>query len=168
VKKKLKPLKILKGKTIENFKRGKINILVTTSLIEVGIDIPKATTMLVENAERFGLAQLYQLRGRIGRNKKQAYCFLFYKNVGNAEQRIQAFLKAKTGIEIAEKDLLLRGPGELFGYAQSGKSVKFKLIDFKETELIEQTRKIANLFLKKHQDIKKFPLLWNKIKEYLK
>lgn len=157
-----------KIKTIENFKRGKINILVTTSLIEVGIDIPKATTMLVENAERFGLAQLYQLRGRIGRNKKQAYCFLFYKNVGNAEQRIQAFLKAKTGIEIAEKDLLLRGPGELFGYAQSGKSVKFKLIDFKETELIEQTRKIANLFLKKHQDIKKFPLLWNKIKEYLK
>ena len=155
-----------KIKIIQDFSQGKINILVTTNIIEAGIDIPKATIMLILSAERFGLSQLYQLRGRIGRSEKQAYCFLIYENVGEAKKRLEAFLRAKNGLELAKEDLILRGPGALFGYEQTGHLAKFSLIDFKNISSIENVKKVALKFSSKY-DIKKFPELWKKIKNYI-
>jgi ATP-dependent DNA helicase RecG len=110
-----------KDKIMKRFLERKLDILVSTTVIEVGIDIPNATVMMVEHAERFGLAQLHQLRGRIGRGSEESYCFL----VGNprtdeAKARIKAMLETGDGFKIAEEDLRLRGPGEMFGARQSG------------------------------------------------
>ncbi len=110
-----------KDRIMQQFLERKIEILVSTTVIEVGIDIPNATVMMIEHAERFGLAQLHQLRGRIGRGSEESYCFL----VGNpkteeAKARIKAMLETNDGFKIAEEDLRLRGPGEMFGARQSG------------------------------------------------
>ena len=107
---------------MERFKRGEIDILVATTVIEVGIDVPNATIMLVENAERFGLAQLHQLRGRIGRGEHKSYCILLRspKAEEEAAEKLNILEKTSDGFEIAEADLRIRGPGDLLGTAQSG------------------------------------------------
>lgn len=110
-----------KAAVMEDFQDGRISLLVATSVIEVGVNVPNATVMLIDGAERFGLAQLHQLRGRVGRGSQQAYCILLSKG-GSEEtrQRLQWMEKIHDGFELAEKDLLLRGAGRLFGYAQHG------------------------------------------------
>ena len=110
-----------KAAVMEAFQDGRISLLVATSVIEVGVNVPNATVMLIDGAERFGLAQLHQLRGRVGRGSQQAYCILLSKG-GSEEtwQRLQWMEKIHDGFELAEKDLLLRGAGRLFGYAQHG------------------------------------------------
>ena len=107
---------------MKKFKTGNYKILVATTVIEVGIDIKDATTLIIEHAERFGLAQLHQLRGRIGRNNIQSTCILMFKeNLGtNAKKRIQTLKETNDGFKIAEYDLKLRGPGEMLGKKQSG------------------------------------------------
>jgi ATP-dependent DNA helicase RecG len=107
---------------MEEFKQGTIKALVATTIIEVGIDVPNASIMIVENAERFGLAQLHQLRGRVGRSSKQSYCFLLANDTENqaARQRLVYFCSHHDGFEIAEMDLRMRGPGEVIGWRQSG------------------------------------------------
>ncbi|MEI8215540.1 MAG: ATP-dependent DNA helicase RecG [Eubacteriales bacterium] len=110
-----------KNKIMIEFKEGKIDVLISTVIIEVGIDIPNASVMLIENAERFGLSQLHQLRGRVGRGADQAYCFLVSDCNGNiAKERIQTMVDTSDGFIISEKDLKLRGPGDLFGTRQHG------------------------------------------------
>ncbi len=111
-----------KDAIMQRFKAGEIKILVSTTVIEVGVDVPNASVMIVEHAERFGLAQLHQLRGRVGRGSAQAYCYLIeHQPVSNvAWQRLTTMTKTTDGFIIAEKDLELRGPGEIFGYEQSG------------------------------------------------
>lgn len=110
-----------KDKIMERFKSGKIHILVSTTVIEVGIDIPNATVMVIEHAERFGLSQLHQLRGRIGRGAEQSYCFLIADaKTTEAKTRIKAMLDSTDGFHIAEVDLRLRGPGDFYGVRQSG------------------------------------------------
>ena len=105
------------------FKNKEISLLVSTTVLEVGIDIPNATCMLIENAERFGLSQLHQLRGRVGRGKDEALCVLISNNKSlEANARIEAMLKYSDGFHIAEEDLRIRGPGEFFGRRQSGLS----------------------------------------------
>ncbi len=106
---------------MENFRKGKIDILVSTVVIEVGIDIPGACVIVIENAERFGLAQLHQLRGRIGRGKYKSYCILISdSDKEEAKKRLSSLVNIKDGFKIAEEDLKLRGPGDFFGTRQHG------------------------------------------------
>lgn len=118
-----------KNDVINGFERNEINILISTTVVEVGIDIPNATVMLVEHAERFGLTQLHQLRGRVGRGTKKSYCILVRRNVTDASRnRLAVMEKTSDGFIIADEDLKLRGPGEFFGLRQSG-FFQFKIAD---------------------------------------
>ena len=118
-----------KDDVINGFERNEINILISTTVVEVGIDIPNATVMLVEHAERFGLTQLHQLRGRVGRGTKKSYCILVRRNVTDASRnRLAVMEKTSDGFIIADEDLKLRGPGEFFGLRQSG-FFQFKIAD---------------------------------------
>ena len=111
-----------KDVTMARFKRGEIQILVATTVIEVGVDVPNATVMVIEHAERFGLAQLHQLRGRVGRGAAKSFCILVTGNrvSPEAEQRLDAMVRTQNGFELAELDLQQRGPGEFFGTRQAG------------------------------------------------
>ena len=120
-----------KEAVMERFAAGEINVLVSTTVVEVGINVPNATVMVVENAERFGLAQLHQLRGRIGRGSHQSYCVFLYGGQGEKPKRLSILEQSNDGFFIAERDLALRGPGDLFGVRQSGE-MGFALADIYE------------------------------------
>jgi ATP-dependent DNA helicase RecG len=111
-----------KRAAMDEFTRGELSLLVATSVVEVGVDVPNAAAMVVEHAERFGLAALHQLRGRVGRGSEQSYCFLVYSEgvTEDAKARLKAMLSTSDGFELAEEDLRIRGPGEIAGTAQSG------------------------------------------------
>jgi ATP-dependent DNA helicase RecG len=110
-----------KQQTMSGFRRGKINALVSTIVVEVGVDVPNATIMVIEGADRFGLAQLHQLRGRIGRGEAKSYCLLFAETDNEiAKGRLEVMTRSNDGFEIAEHDLRLRGPGEMFSTRQHG------------------------------------------------
>jgi ATP-dependent DNA helicase RecG len=130
---------------MQRFVRGETQIMVATTVIEVGVDIPNASVMVIENAERFGLSQLHQLRGRVGRGADQSYCILMtgYKLTAEARQRIQTMIRTTDGFEIAEADLKLRGPGDLQGTQQSG-ILDLKIADIiKDEKLLRLSRDIA-------------------------
>jgi len=112
----------LKEQVMRMFQKGELNILVSTTVIEVGVDVPNANVMVIEHAERFGLAQLHQLRGRIGRGAAKSYCVLMTggKVSEDGERRLDAMVRTNDGFQIAELDLELRGPGEFFGTRQAG------------------------------------------------
>jgi ATP-dependent DNA helicase RecG len=121
-----------KTKVMEDFAAGKTDILVSTTVIEVGINVPNATVILIENAERFGLSQLHQLRGRVGRGSAQSYCvFMYSEGIEQKPKRLQILEKSNDGFTIAEEDLKLRGPGDMFGTRQSGE-MGFHLADIYE------------------------------------
>jgi len=127
---KMKPQE--KSEVMERFAEGKTDILVSTTVIEVGIDVPNATVMMIENAERFGLAQLHQLRGRVGRGAAQSYCILMYgRESKEGKERLSILAQSNDGFKIAEEDLKLRGQGDFFGVMQSGDKL-FKLADIYE------------------------------------
>lgn len=144
---KMKPLE--KDDVMGRFKRHEFDLLVSTTVIEVGVDVPNATVMVIENAERFGLAQLHQLRGRVGRGKHQSYCVLISADVSQKTlKRLKVIENSTDGFVIAEADLKFRGYGELRGTRQSGLS-DLKLGDLAtDLEVIEQARELAQLFLK--------------------
>ena len=128
------------------FKDGIAHILVATTVIEVGVDIPNATVMVIESADRFGLSQLHQLRGRVGRGADQSYCILMTpdKLSREAARRIEIMVKTNDGFEIAETDLQLRGPGDIEGTQQSGIPFDLKIADLgRDGQLIEYVRNIA-------------------------
>jgi ATP-dependent DNA helicase RecG len=135
-----------KNQILEDFKNKKYNILVSTSVIEVGIDIPDATVIVIENAERFGLAQLHQLRGRVGRSDLESYCFVIpsedIEDREKALERLRYFSKHSSGFEVAEYDLNQRGPGEVYGIEQSG-IPQFKVASLGDIQLLHRTRKVA-------------------------
>ena len=122
----------LKDQVMKMFQKGDLQILVATTVIEVGVDVPNATVMVIEHAERFGLAQLHQLRGRIGRGAAKSFCILMTggKVTEEGERRLEAMVKTNDGFQIAELDLELRGPGEFFGTKQAG------MPDFRVANLI--------------------------------
>ena len=126
------------------FRANAVNVLLATSLIEVGVDVPNATVMLVENAEQFGLAQLHQLRGRIGRGAHESYCILISDaKTGGADERLKVLEETTDGFRIAEADLKMRGPGELLGREQSGLP-EFRFGNLAEDlNLIRRARELA-------------------------
>jgi len=154
-----------KERIMNSFREKKIHILVSTTVIEVGIDIPNASLMLIENAERFGLAQLHQLRGRIGRGSRQSYCFLLtgQRISPQAKKRIKITCKVNDGFLLAEKDLKLRGPGEFFGTRQWG-MLNLKIADLiKDAQVLYLARKEAFQLVRKDPELKNYPQLWEEI-----
>ena len=137
-----------KEAVMQRFKEGRIQILVSTTVIEVGVDVPNASVMVVEQAERFGLAQLHQLRGRVGRGAAQSYCLLVTEKMNDtARERIRTLVESTDGFYISEMDLKLRGPGEFFGTKQSGlPSLRIANI-LRDTEILEVARRDAVDFI---------------------
>jgi len=133
---------------MRDFRQGKIRVLISTTVIEVGVDVPNATVMLIENAERFGLAQLHQLRGRIGRGNHQSYCILMTDTKDPlALAKLSVLEKTNDGFEIAEADLRFRGPGDLLGTAQSGLP-PLRLADLlQDADLLDEARGVARTIL---------------------
>jgi ATP-dependent DNA helicase RecG len=148
----------IKESSMNLFREGKAHILVATTVIEVGVDIPNASVMVIESAERFGLSQLHQLRGRVGRGAKQSYCILMtsVKLSKEASQRLEVMVRTNDGFEIAETDLQLRGPGDIEGTQQSGIPFDLKIANLsKDGQLIEYVRNIAEDILAKDPILEK-------------
>lgn len=145
---------IEKREVMAKFNDKHIDILVSTTVIEVGIDVPNATLMVIENAERFGLSQLHQLRGRVGRGEDQSACYLVATPKGDdSYQRIQAMIRTNNGFQIAEADLNIRGPGEFFGTRQSGVP-NFKIANIiHDSTLLEMAKKEAELLVKANRGL---------------
>jgi ATP-dependent DNA helicase RecG len=139
-----------KEAVMQRFKEGKIHILVSTTVIEVGVDVPNASVMVVEQAERFGLAQLHQLRGRVGRGAAQSYCILVTEKMNDtARERIRTLVESTDGFYISEMDLKLRGPGEAFGTKQSGIAA-LRIADLRrDSEILEIARREAMDFIER-------------------
>jgi len=148
-----------KEKVMKRFEAGEIDILVATSVVEVGVNVPNATVILIEGAERFGLAQLHQLRGRVIRSNHQAYCFVLPESYGPAtKERLKALTTAKDGFELAEYDLALRGAGELAGNRQWGVS-DTAMEAIKNLKLVEAAREESAKLIEKDPELKKYPAL---------
>lgn len=143
-----------KNKIMEEFAAGEIQVLVSTTVIEVGVNVPNATVMMIENAERFGLAQLHQLRGRVGRGDKQSYCIMVNAS-GNKEKnrRLEVLNKSNDGFYIASEDLKLRGPGDIFGIRQSG-DLEFQLADiYTDAVTLKKVSEDANRLLEQDENL---------------
>lgn len=154
-----------KDEVMAQFKEKKYDILVSTSVVEVGIDIPNATVMMIEGSERFGLEQLHQLRGRVGRGDRQSYCLLFTETQEpNTIAKLNFFAKTTSGIDLAEYDLKLRGPGELFGTRQSGYS-ELKVASYSDLELIRTTKAAVDRFMPGYS-ADKFPKVGERVAKY--
>ena len=163
-----------KETVMANFRDQKTHILVSTSVVEVGIDIPAASAILIEGANRFGLAQLHQFRGRVGRGQQQSYCLLLADNAGaEAQTRLEIMEKTNNGFDLAEEDLKLRGPGEFFGVKQSGLP-SLKLVKLSDTRLLDLARTEArsifaqdpNLERPEHQLLtKRVQMFWAKMSD---
>lgn len=145
-----------KDEIMKNFKEGKIDILISTTVIEVGVDVPNSNIMVVENAERFGLAQLHQLRGRVGRGKYKSYCILKYEGKSDTtRKRMQVMTQTNDGFIISEKDLELRGAGDFFGTMQHGLP-EFKIANlFEDVDILKQVQLIATKILEKDPKLEK-------------
>ena len=145
-----------KDKVINKFREGEIQLLICTTVIEVGVDVPEATLMIIENPERLGLSQLHQLRGRVGRKaNSNAHCLLLYKEPLSAiaEERIKIMVETNNGFEIAEKDLQLRGSGDIYGLRQSG-MMDLKIANpIRDSDLLESAQRDAILLSKENKPL---------------
>jgi ATP-dependent DNA helicase RecG len=151
---------------MEDFKNKKIDILVSTSVIEVGIDIENATIMMIEGAERFGLAQLHQFRGRVGRGIHQSFCFLFTESPAKkTKERLKALISCQNGFELAERDLKIRGPGDFIGQRQWG-IPDLAMDSLKDVFLVEKTKMAAKEILKEDPKLKNYPLLRERLEKF--
>lgn len=155
-----------KDRAMQEFVRGTTQILVATTVVEVGIDVPNATVMVIEGAEHFGLAQLHQLRGRVGRSHHQSYCYLVPTMGARAEaRRLQAMIESNSGFDLAEKDLAIRGPGQFLGTSQSG-FPELRLASFLDMPLVKSASQAAAELLTQDQTLNRHPLLKEKVESF--
>ncbi|MCR4312274.1 MAG: ATP-dependent DNA helicase RecG, partial [Candidatus Uhrbacteria bacterium] len=157
-----------KDDVMRAFAQGEADMLISTTVVEVGVDVPNATVMYIEGAERFGLAQLHQLRGRVGRGEHQSYCFLHPSTtLGEvARQRLQAVVDSQDGFDLAEKDLQLRGAGNIFGTEQSGFE-QFKLGTMHDIDLMSAAKDFSKEMLDESPDLTVFPKLRERLIQYV-
>jgi ATP-dependent DNA helicase RecG len=155
-----------KDRIMVEFRDKQHDILVATSVIEVGIDIPNATVIMIEGADRFGLAQLHQFRGRVGRGEAQSFCLLLGSDdISEAgQQRLQIIEQSSDGFFLAEEDLKMRGPGEFFGTRQSGVP-DLRVAGLRDTDLLELAREEANQLFAKQPTLAGYPLLSEKVSQ---
>ncbi len=148
-----------KQDTMDRFKSGEIDILVATSVIEVGIDVPNATIMMIEGADRFGLAALHQLRGRVGRGEHASFCYLLYESFSpGVAERLRAMEKTQDGFRLAQIDLALRGPGQIYGLKQHG-VLDLQMADISDTKLLAEVRQAAQVFLRDERNMVEYPVI---------
>lgn len=152
-----------KQKTMRDFVQGKLDILVSTTVIEVGVDVPNASVMLIEAPERFGLAQIHQLRGRVGRGKHQGYCYLMMSDSRAPGRRLKALEHSQDGFELAELDLEMRGPGAIYGHLQHGHGVALLVARLTDQHLIAQAKQAAERFLGSGEDLLKYKELATRV-----
>lgn len=160
---KMKPLE--KDEVMGRFSEGKIDILVSTTVIEVGVDVPNASLMIIENAEGYGLAQLHQLRGRVGRGSVRSHCYLLTSGDSTPSRRLRELEKSTDGFYLAEVDLKMRGPGEIYGALQHG-VLDLRIASLSDTKLIARARKDADEFLKLGENMLKYKELMDGISKY--
>jgi ATP-dependent DNA helicase RecG len=158
-----------KDEQMQLFASGEAQIMVATTVIEVGVNVPNASVMIIENAERFGLSQLHQLRGRVGRGADQSYCILMtgYKLADDTRKRLEIMVRTNDGFEIAEADLKLRGPGDLEGTQQSGVAFDLKIADLaRDGQLLQYVREVAQKVVDEDPERKlsKNEILWRQLK----
>lgn len=154
-----------KDDIMQQFARGDVDILVSTTVVEVGVNVPNASIMMIENADRFGLSQLHQLRGRVGRGEHQSYCYLVMSDSSKPSQRLREIEKSTDGFHLAEVDLELRGPGEVYGRMQHG-ALNLQIAKLSDTKLIYRARKQAEWFVQSGQDLLYYKELAAQIEKY--
>lgn len=147
------------------FASGGLDILISTTVVEVGVDVPNATAMIIENADRFGLSQLHQLRGRVGRSDHQSYCYLVMSDSKKPSERLREIEKSNDGFYLAEVDLKLRGPGEIYGKAQHG-ALNLQIATLADTKLIAQAQSAARRFVKSDENLVQYTQLADQVKKY--
>lgn len=147
-----------KDQIMQAFKDQKYDILVSTTVIEVGVDVPNATIMVIEDADQFGLAQLHQLRGRVGRGQHQSYCYLMMSTNNKPSQRLREIEKSNDGFHLAEVDMALRGPGEIYGRMQHG-ALNLQIATLADTRLIARAQKAAKRFIESGEPLSNYPTL---------
>lgn len=154
-----------KDEVMTKFANGDVDILVSTTVVEVGVNVPNATVMLIENAERFGLSQLHQLRGRVGRSVHQSFCYLVLGDNSKPSQRLKEIEKSGDGFYLAEVDLELRGPGEIYGKAQHG-ALNLRVASLGDTKLIARAQVEAKRFIESGQDLVQYKQLAESVSKY--
>ncbi len=154
-----------KEEIMTEFVKGKVDALISTTVIEVGVDVPNATVMLIEAAERFGLAQLHQLRGRVGRGRHPGICFLVMSDSKEPPRRLKALETTNDGFKLAELDLSLRGPGAIYGVVQSGQ-LDLRIANLTDAKLIAKARNAAAEFLSSGHKLDDFPSLARRVSRY--
>ncbi len=147
-----------KDQIMQAFKNQKYDVLVSTTVIEVGVDVPNATIMMIEDADQFGLAQLHQLRGRVGRGQHQSYCYLMMSTNNKPSQRLREIEQSNDGFHLAEVDMSLRGPGEIYGRMQHG-ALNLQIATLADTQLIARAQKSAKHFIDSGESLSKYPAL---------
>lgn len=154
-----------KDSVMRDFAFGRLDILVSTTVVEVGVDVPNATVMLIEDADRFGLSQLHQLRGRVGRSTHQSHCFLMTSGTEKPSQRLREIEKSNDGFHLAEVDLKLRGPGEIYGRAQHG-ALNLQIATLSDTKLIAKAQRAAKQFVASGEDLLQYKQLAAAVNHY--
>jgi ATP-dependent DNA helicase RecG len=151
-----------KNAVMERFVAHEIDILVSTTVIEVGVDVPNASIMLLEAAERFGLAQIHQLRGRVGRGGHRGYCYLMMSDSSQPSQRLRALEQSDDGFKLAELDLKLRGPGAIYGRAQHGQ-LDLRIAQLSDVRLLADARLAAQTFIGRQEDLLQYSELGKRV-----
>ncbi len=154
-----------KQQTMQRFTNGEIDILVSTTVVEVGVDVPNATVMMIENADHFGLSQLHQLRGRVGRGQKASYCHLVMSDNSKPSLRLKEIEKSQDGFHLAEVDLALRGPGEVYGQAQHG-ALRLQIASLADSKLVAEAQQAARQFVDRGEDLLQYKQLASAVENY--